>query len=141
MKVKSVTKKAEKGFTLIELLVVIAIMSILFLVSIPPYQTYVAKSQTTAALTEISQGRVGFEDNLNENRVSDTPQSIGLYQNFCDKISVSTGADGGISCEFKLRGETKTMLLDRDASTGKWTCTSTADKAILPKACQPNQSK
>jgi len=128
-------KKSQRGFTLIELLVVVSIIATLFLISIPSYQNYVAKANATAALAEVSQGRIAFEDNLNEGKVSDTPQAIGLYQNFCDKISVSTGAAGDITCEFKIKGEVKVLTLDRDDATGKWTCTSTADKFHLPKSC------
>lgn len=44
----------QKGFTLIELMIVVAIIGILAAVAIPQYQNYVAKSQITRVVGELS---------------------------------------------------------------------------------------
>ncbi len=57
---------SNAGFTLIELMIVVAIIAILAAIAIPQYQTYVARSQTTAALAEISPGRTAYETLVNQ---------------------------------------------------------------------------
>src|SRR5690625_3244214 len=47
-------KQVQKGFTLIELMIVVAIIGILAAVAIPQYQNYIAKSQMTRVVGELS---------------------------------------------------------------------------------------
>ncbi|HHW4681124.1 MAG TPA: pilin, partial [Xylella taiwanensis] len=53
--------KNQQGFNVIELMMVLAIISILAGTSAPTYQHYVAKSQVTAALADITRGKVRAE--------------------------------------------------------------------------------
>ncbi|AXI84551.1 pilin [Xylella taiwanensis] len=53
--------KQQEGFTLIELMIVMAIIAILATIALPMYQHYVAKSQVTAALADITPGKTQTE--------------------------------------------------------------------------------
>ena len=47
-------KSVQKGFTLIELMIVVAIIGILAAIAIPQYQNYIAKSQVSRVMGELS---------------------------------------------------------------------------------------
>ncbi|HHW4680025.1 MAG TPA: prepilin-type N-terminal cleavage/methylation domain-containing protein, partial [Xylella taiwanensis] len=49
--------KKQQGFNLIELMIVIAIIAVLAAIALPMYQNYVARSQVTAALADITPGK------------------------------------------------------------------------------------
>ena len=136
----------QKGFTLIELMIVIAIIGVLAAVAIPAYQDYIAKSQVTAGLADISGGKIGAEAKLNDGVYVGTDQAaIGLAASStrCSGIAVSftSGAAGTIICT--LTGattiNTKTITLtrakDTDTGQGGWTCGTTVDAKYKPKGC------
>jgi len=142
MKAPKIVKKVEAGFTLIELMIVVAIIGILAAVAIPQYQNYVAKSKFSAALAEISAGKTGFDIKLNETGVAPTAATdIGMkaVSANCSVVQVSAS---GIAC--KIVGgpssvATKIVSLNRDATTGAWTCNqdtgSTGTEVIGSSAC------
>ena len=55
---------AQKGFTLIELMIVIAIIGILAAIAIPQYQNYIARSQVTRVMGEVTTVKTAIEDCL-----------------------------------------------------------------------------
>ena len=135
----------QKGFTLIELMIVIAIIGVLAAVAVPAYQDYIAKSQVTAGLAEITPGKVQTEVLLNDSTTATSAAAIGLTASTtrCSAIEVvvSTTASSTITCT--LNGATsikgKKITLTRTADTagvpGAWSCASTAVSKYTPPGC------
>ncbi|MDR9425099.1 MAG: pilin [Marinobacter sp.] len=53
--------RKNAGFTLIELMIVVAIVGVLSAIAIPAYQDYIAKTQVTQVVSEISGLRIAYE--------------------------------------------------------------------------------
>lgn len=59
---------AQKGFTLIELMIVVAIIGILAAIAIPQYQNYIAKSQVSRVMGELSSVKTAMESCILEGK-------------------------------------------------------------------------
>jgi len=131
----------QKGFTLIELMIVVAIIAILAAIALPAYQNYVAKSQATAGLAEITPGKTQAEVLLNEGKDYADVTEIGLAES-TDRCAISgtgTSATGEATIACELKGNSKvagnTLTLTR-ADTGVWTCSATGlDDEFIPTGC------
>ena len=83
-------------------------MGILVAITLPAYQDYTIKLQTTSALAEIVAGRVGFEVALND-RVTPTTDSTSVG-------FIGISAEGGKYCDISLTAPTSMV-------TGTLVCT------------------
>ncbi len=134
--------KNQKGFTLIELMVVVAIIGILAAIAIPQYTKYQAKSKVAAGLAEISALKTGFDDQINQN-TAPTIDNVGgvASSGNCSTIAVnSTIADGSGSIVCTITNapaavQAKTITWTRAATTGAWTCATTASTDYAAKGC------
>ncbi|HHW4683191.1 MAG TPA: pilin [Xylella sp.] len=83
--------KHQDGFNLVELMIVIAIIALLAVIAPPAYQHYVARSQVTAALADITPGKVLTEVRLGNGMPRTTnPHDIDLRTatHHCHRIDV-----------------------------------------------------
>jgi type IV pilus assembly protein PilA len=138
------------GFTLIELMIVVAIIAILASIALPAYFNYIAKSQSTAGLTDIRGGVIVFEEriqNVEGNAVGAPagPGEVGLAATTarCATITVAgnwSDASGQI-IRCTLAGSPdifgQTVTLTRSVQ-GQWPCTtSIANPNHRPNGCGP----
>ncbi len=143
--------KKQQGFNLIELMIVIAIIAVLAAIALPMYQNYVARSQLTAALADITPGKVQAESLIADGKSTSNASDIGLRTDTtrCG-IAVKIDAAGTANITCKVKGNSqvndKTIAWDRTSDNsagtngvnngGVWTCSSnvTSD-ALRPSGC------
>ena len=140
---------AQKGFTLIELMIVIAIIGILAAIAIPAYQSYIAKSQASAGLAELSGVKTGYEAQVNEGTAISSLGQIGLPATSSERCSAYAAkavdengdADPAIACTLKGTPKVngKIIALTR-AANGTWSCKTTVAATYAPKGCSTETS-
>jgi type IV pilus assembly protein PilA len=110
-------------------------------IALPAYQDYTVRSNAAAALAEITPGKVGFEQAVNEGKTPSTTESdpgfIGVTANtsFCNvtvtENTIQCATTGGNATKFNG----KTITLTRTAASGLWTCSSNLDAKYKPGKC------
>ncbi len=139
---------AQKGFTLIELMIVVAIIGVLAAIAIPAYQTYIAKSQVSAGLAEISPAKTNAEAKLAEGiSAALTAADLGVQADTqrCGIIATvaATGAST-IQCTLKGTSSINGKLIhwvrgadNADGTIGAWSCSTEVVEKFSPKTCTP----
>lgn len=140
---------AQKGFTLIELMIVVAIIGILAAIAIPAYQNYIAKSQITRVLAEVSPMKTAIETNLLNGENVTTPADLGYTTSTLLSAAptvTSVASAGTASVTAKIGGKAAAALtasevvLTRTAD-GAWACTIKAGSndgwkdSFIPTGC------
>ena len=149
--------RSQSGFTLIELMIVVAIIGILAAIAIPQYQIYVAKTQTTRIISELSQLRLPIEECLQTGKTV-----IGFGAHECDPsisnlivdgslagatlasgmavlevtspLTVTTSIIATVTTQVSSTLTGKKILWSR-SSEGTWRCSSSIDAIYLPSSC------
>jgi type IV pilus assembly protein PilA len=142
---------AQKGFTLIELMIVVAIIGILAAIAIPQYQDYIARSQVTRVVGEISALKTSIEERLSRGITTGTLSDLGYSGSNLttedpstatvtfdagtgeSKIAVTMGQDAAAGIA------TTSIGIQRDAN-GEWTCLidgkgASWDASYIPTGC------
>jgi type IV pilus assembly protein PilA len=113
----------SKGFTLIELMIVVAIIGILAAIAVPQYQDYIARSQVSRAVSELTVYRTATEGSLMKGVFVFSSADLGYIQsNLTTRMVISnTASAGGIlatAADFNADG-TGTLMVQLDSTTGK----------------------
>lgn len=147
-------KLKKQGFTLIELILVVAIIAILAAIAFPEYQKYVARAQSTSALSEITPAKTAVEmkmsagidaaaaSNMSGNS-NDVMRLLGLQgasTSRCSAITSSVTSSGASLITCTLIGSSqiankKIRWIRSNGLPGTWTCETSVAEAFAPSIC------
>lgn len=151
---------AQKGFTLIELMIVVAIIGILAAIAIPQYQNYIAKSQVSRVMSELSGLKTSVEtcylngeaaacdlgavqSDLLKGALTDVTQA-GDIDGLTVKIETVKTEDSdtaiisgkfGNNAATAIKGDELQWARD---SNGTWTCSTNVETKYRPNGCSAN---
>ncbi|WP_110676240.1 pilin [Salinicola sp. RZ23] len=150
----------QGGFTLIELMIVVAIIGILAAIAIPQYQNYVARTQVSRVVSEVSALKTAAEERYARGESTTDAGELGWTQsNLLDKVKNEDGTDvanpavdipasktdGTITATLNgdvtgaIKGTTVT-LTRKSSDNGQWTCAFSGDNDYATAACPGNKS-
>jgi type IV pilus assembly protein PilA len=133
-------KNTQKGFTLIELMIVVAIIAILAAIAIPQYQNYVNRSAVSRAIGETAAYKTAIEDCLASGDTADCPNAPATVDSDFLAVANTVAEDGTIigtlGTDAPTAVQNSTVTWTRNASSGGWECTSSADAKFVPTSCK-----
>jgi type IV pilus assembly protein PilA len=124
-------------------MIVVAVIAILASIALPIFQTYVARSQVTAAVADIEPGRsmieVAIADAADPSLVDANYVGLADSTKRCTEITSSADASGVAQLSCKVAGgplvNGRTLRLKRSVS-GVWSCdASEFNSRFRPVAC------
>lgn len=140
-------KKFQQGFTLIELMIVVAIIGILAAIAIPQYNDYTARSQASECFSLLDGLKTPMQEAFAQDGSWVIPAGSVIAGKYVSSI-VGNGiasSGGNLICSYKnssinvkLIGDTvglRYIAQNASAQGGPWTCASSLDPEIAPKAC------
>ena len=133
----------QKGFTLIELMIITTIISILIVIALPSYFSYINKTNLTAAVHLLDQGKGKAEILLSEEsgKIYLGPKFLDMpnKSNQCSEITSDISELGQVKISCLLKGNSsllgKYIQLYKLNDQSLWVCQSNAPKKSLPKDC------
>jgi type IV pilus assembly protein PilA len=144
-------KHGQQGFTLIELMIVVAIIGILAAIAIPQYQDYIARSQVTRVVGEISALKTSAEEQLMRGVEPSGAASLGftgsdlMVGEVLTTVAFNPAGDGSIvatlggNASSAVAGATVTLTRSTDGAWGCATAQGTAgagwDASYAPSGC------
>ena len=150
MRIACAKKSFQGGFNLIELMIVVAIVGILAAVALPIYQDYIARSQITSALAEITPGKAQIEEKLFSGQLGSAVitdvATIGLVSS-SSRCSITTAYNNSgaasITCAISGNAQVvgKSIAWTRSTDdlatgvTGTWSCSTDAAAKFRPSTC------
>ena len=139
---------AQKGFTLIELMIVVAIIGILAAIAIPQYQDYIARSQVTRVVGEVSALKTSAEEQLMRGvQPSGTLTDVGFTSSDLISANTLTFQSTGSGTLTATMGDSASSAVDGAIITltrtdeGAWSCAIKAasgggwDVSYAPAGC------
>ncbi|QEA40971.1 pilin [Pistricoccus aurantiacus] len=144
----------QGGFTLIELMIVVAIIGVLAAIAIPQYQNYVARSQMTSALQEITSLKTMAEEKILQGVTISDATEIGAANTVTSFGTISLKNAGASNMEIEIElgegDETNVSTAIKEAKltwirdkSGTWKCEYTAgkdgngwDEDYVPNTCK-----
>lgn len=163
-------KSVQKGFTLIELMIVVAIIGILAAIAIPQYQNYIAKSQVSRVMGELSSVKTTIEACLLEGKKTAADCDIGwTNSNLLTGFGGfgGFGEDGdedaaelqeGLAINWPAEGSNAMTIVGTFGSSaataitgstltwsrseaGSWTCGTTVEAKYAPAGCKAGEAE
>lgn len=126
----------SKGFTLIELMMVIAIIGILSAIAIPAYEEYRNKTKVVSGITEISAGKLEFENISNNGGAVSSVAQLNLPSattNCSFSVTATSIVCTILNAPVGVRN--KTVTLER-VGEGTWSCLApNIDERYKPNYC------
>lgn len=142
----------KNGFTLVELMIVITVISILAVISIPIYQSYLVRAQVTNVISHIDTYKTFINFTYSQQGSCPTQTEINQIYNtesinsYIKSATLTSPDKNSCNILFELKNNISHKIANKhinynltvsDNDSSNWTCTSTdIEKIYFPSDCQ-----